>query len=364
MKSQTTEAIVNEKRALEKGVTPFKVHPSMKEQYQRLLRAAGPNDRLAILIAPDPDAIASAMALRRLFWRKIKGSAIYYTKPMQRIDNLTLIRMLNVTLFSLQQMEEHEMTKFAIVDSQPHHDALFQHYKYDIIIDHHPIGDMNKASFVDIRPEYGANSSILTEYLRAARIQPSAKLASALFYGIKTDTNNFVREATDNDMRAFRYLFHFANMNVVKKIESSEITKKTLEYYKLAMEKLKFWKGIAYAHLGSMGNPDICVQMADFFLKLTEASWSIISGVYGGKAVIIFRNDGYRKNAGKTAKRLFGEFGNAGGHKAAARAEMAIKDIKPHMKKGDEVETFIFRLVKSITTKRVPTPHDGSLKKA
>ena len=364
MEAQTREAVHKVERNAEANYSTFGSNATIKERYQQLMDTVGPNDRLAILIAPDPDAIASAMALRRLFWRKIKGSAIYYTKPMQRADNLTLIRTLNVTLFAIHQLEGHEMTKFAIVDSQPHHDKLFQDYDYDIIIDHHPVGPMNDAAFVDIRPQYGANSTIFTEYLRAARIKPSARLASALFYGIKTDTNNFVREATDGDMSAFRFLFHYTNMNVVKKIESSEITKKTLEYYKLAMEKLKFWKGIAYAHLGNMGNPDICVQMADFFLKLTEASWSIISGVYGGKVVIIFRNDGYRKNAGKTAKRLFGEIGAAGGHRAAARAEVALKDIKPLMKKGDEVETFIFRMVKSIATKRVSIPHDGAIKKA
>ena len=334
-------------------------HISNSERYKRLLRCVNPDDRLAILIATDPDAIASAMALRRIFWRKIKGSAIYYTKPSQRPDNLTLIRVLNIDLFPIPEIKNHEMTKFAIVDSQPHHNPLFQDFSYDIIIDHHPLGLDNVAQFVDIRPDYGATSSIFTEYLRAAHIVPSAKLSSALFYGIKTDTNNFIRQATLNDIRAFRYLFRFANMNVVKRIESSEITKRTLSYLQKAMAALKFWKGIAFVYLGNVGNPDILVQIADFFLKLSEASWSIVSGTYGGTLVIIFRNDGYRKNAGKTAHRLFGELGSAGGHSAMARAEIGIKKLKPHLKADEELETFVFRQIKKIaprTYHKAPTP--------
>ena len=349
---------------LSEGKHPAKQHcfgrtVPMKDRYQRLVSLFHPEDRLAILIAPDPDAIASAMALRRIFWRKIKGSAIYYTKPTQRLDNLTLIRVLNITMFPVQEIEKHEMTKFAIVDSQPHHDQLFQKYDYDIIIDHHPMIKEVMAPLADIRPEYGSNSAIMTEYLKAARITPSSRLASALFYGIKTDTNNFVREATEQDMKAFRYLFRFANMSVVKKVESSEITRKTLDYYKRAMDRLKFWKGIAYAHLGAVGNPDVCVQTADFFLKLSEASWSIVSGVYGATLVVIFRNDGYRKNAGKAARRLFGDIGKAGGHKAAARAEAPLKSIKPLMQKGDEVETFVFRLIKRIAPRVYHQPNES-----
>ncbi len=323
-------------------------HLSMHERYERLLEVVEPDDRLAILISPDPDAISSAMALRRLLWRKIKGAMVFYSKPVQRVDNLTLIRTLNVTLYPAQDIKKYDITKYAIVDSQPHHDSIFSQYKYSIIIDHHKPGNLSHAAFVDIRPEYGATASMLTEYVKAARITPSARLSSALFYGIKTDTNNFVREATEQDMKAFRYLFRFANLSVVKKIESSEITKKTLGYYKKAMDNLKFWKSIAYAHLGNVVSPDVCVQMADFFLKLSEASWSIVSGVYGNTLVVIFRNDGYRKNAGKAAIRLFGEMGNAGGHKAAARAEIPVKSLNPYMKEGDEIGTVVFRMVKKI----------------
>jgi hypothetical protein len=63
----------------------------------------------------------------------------------------------------------------------------------------------------------------LTEYLKASKVNPSPRLAAALFYGIKTDTNSFVRPTVSNDIKAFRYLYEYANLNNIKKIEFSEM---------------------------------------------------------------------------------------------------------------------------------------------
>jgi nanoRNase/pAp phosphatase (c-di-AMP/oligoRNAs hydrolase) len=333
----------------ERMTSGFARHTPIRERYHRLMQIVHPDDRVAVIINPDPDSIASAMALKRLFWRKTKSTFIYHINPIQRQDNLTLLQILNVSLTPSDLLDEKEITKYAIVDSQPGHNKLFQKYSFDIIVDHHPLYEQTRAPFVDVRPEYGATSTIFTEYLRSGRIKPSTPLATALFYGIKTDTNNLVGNAQDTDINAFRYLFKFANIHAVKKIESSEITKKSLEYYKRAMDRLRFWKGIAYTHLGNLGNPDACVQIADFFLKLSEASWSIVSGVYGGTLVVIFRNHGFGKDAGKVAHRLFGKFGKAGGHKAAARAEIEVKDLKPYLHSDEEVDAFVFRQIKKLS---------------
>jgi len=348
----------SEKPCSENGImkTGFARHISVKERYQKLMEIVHPDDQLAIIINADPDSIASAMALKRLFWRKTKGISIYNINPIQRRDNLTLVQLLNIALQPIEALDEREITKYAVVDSQPGHNKAFQKYSFDIIVDHHPLHESTCAPFVDIRTDYGATATIFTEYLKAARIKPSTRLATALFYGIKTDTNNLTRNALDCDINAFRFLFKFTNINAIKKIEFSEITKKSLEYYKRAMDRLRFWKGIAYTHLGNLGNPDACVQIADFFLKLSEATWSIVSGAYGGTLVVIFRNHGFGKSAGKTAQRLFGKFGKAGGHKSAARAEIEVKDLKPYLRNGEEIEAFVFRQIKKISprTKTLP----------
>jgi nanoRNase/pAp phosphatase (c-di-AMP/oligoRNAs hydrolase) len=189
---------------------------------------------------------------------------------------------------------------------------------------------------------------MMTEYLRAAKIKPSPRLATALFYGIKTDTDNFARPTTPNDINAFRYLYPFANINMIKKIESSEITRKSLNSLRTAMENLVFVKDKAVIHMGKVNDPDSLVIIADFFLKMAEATWCIVSGVYGQKLIVIFRNAGFRLDAGKTAKKLFGKWGSAGGHSSAARAEVPIQEIRPENKEPLDLNQFMLSKVKEM----------------
>ena len=327
---------------------PFSKSVSLNEKCKRLQVVVTSDDSLAILINADPDSIASAMALKRFFWRKVKKALIYRINVIKRADNLALIRSLKMDQKHIRKLNSPEITKWAVVDSQPYHDKQLSKYRFDIIIDHHPFNPVSIGQFVDIKEDYGANSTILTEYLRAAGIKPSPRLATALFYGIKTDTDNFVRPSTPNDINAFRYLYQLVNINMIKKIESSEITKKTLGSFRMAMDRLTFVKDIAFIHMGKVSDPDILVIIADFFLKMAEATWSVVSGMYGQKLIIIFRNAGFRLDAGKMAHKLFGRWGSAGGHKSAARAELQINEIKKEMNGRSGFEQFVLDKLKGI----------------
>jgi hypothetical protein len=91
---------------------------------------------------------------------------------------------------------------------------------------------------------------------------------------------------------------------------------------------MRLRKGRVFVHLGTVSNPDVCVIIADFFMRIHTVSWSIISGICDKKLIVIFRNDGARKNAGRVAQEGFGGFGSAGGHKTMARAEINLADWK------------------------------------
>ena len=327
---------------------PFPKSTSLTEKCKRLDDIVTPEDILGVIINADPDSIASALALKRFFWRKVKNTLIYRINAIKRADNLALIKLLKIDQKHIRSINNTMITKWAIVDSQPHHDDQFGKYKYDIIIDHHPLGPKSSGQFVDIKEDYGANSTIMTEYLRAARIKPSPRLATALFYGIKTDTDNFVRPTISNDINAFRYLYQFANINIIKKIDSSEMTKKTLDSFRTAMENLIFFKDRAFIHMGRVKDPDILVIIADFFLRMAEATWSIVSGLYGQKFIVIFRNVGFRLDAGRIAQKLFGENGSAGGHKSAARAEIPIHTITQETDNLEEIQKYILNKIKQM----------------
>jgi nanoRNase/pAp phosphatase (c-di-AMP/oligoRNAs hydrolase) len=321
---------------------PFPKSTAVSEKLKRLQVAVTAGDILAILIDADPDAMASALALRRLLWRKVKKVLIYRINRIKRTDNLAFVGLLDVDQKHIREIKRSKITKWAVLDAQPNHREKFAGYEFDIIIDHHPVLPTTKGRFVDIRENYGATSTIMTEYLRGAKIKPSTRLATALFYGIKTDTHNFVKECIPNDISAFRYLYQFTNMNIIRKIESSEITRKTLSKIRIATDRLTFLDGIAFVHMDKVDNPDILVILADFFMKLAEARWSIVSGVYGKDLVIILRNASLQGNAGKTAQKLFsGWGGTAGGHMGAARAEIPLAKITSKVRGGADLSHFV-----------------------
>lgn len=326
---------------------PNSLAATQKKRYLQLIETIGSDDVLGIIINADPDALGSAFALKRLFWRKVKKVIICRVNAIKRSDNLAMVRLLGMKVPYVNRVDTTSVTKWATVDGQPHHHPRFANINFDIIIDHHPPARDLEAPFLDIRDNFGAASSMLTEYLRAAGIKPSARLATALFYGIKTDTDNFARTSTANDIKAFKYLYPFVNLNTIKKIESSEINKANLAAFQKAFDNLEFIGNIAYIHMGEVTNADTLVIIADFFLKMAEASWCFVSGIYGQKVIIIVRNAGFRLDAGKLVQRLFGDIGSAGGHKNAARVEIAVEDIWEQLDtKNFKIDDYIRKILK------------------
>ncbi|MBF0451525.1 MAG: DHH family phosphoesterase [Candidatus Magnetomorum sp.] len=283
-------------------------------------------DHVLILINADPDAIASAMAVKRLLWRHVHTVTISNVNTIVRPDNLAMVRLLSSKLVAFEKLDTGSFNRFVLVDSQPNHHPIFTRFNFDVIIDHHP--DTNpQGSFVDIHPQYGANSTIMTEYLKAAKIKPAAKLATALFYGIKTDTGNFKRDALPEDVRAFRFLFPLVNIHIIQKLEFAEMRMDFLKYYQIALNTMALRGGKIYVYLGPVSSPDVCVSIADFFTRIHSVTWSIIGGSYNNELTLIVRNDGMQKDAGKVIQKAFGKYGSAGGHKSMARAQIPLNNL-------------------------------------
>lgn len=308
---------------------------STPEKLRRFYDQFSGNDHALIVINADPDAIASAMAVSRLLWRRVVNVTISNINIIKRPDNLAMSRLLSVSLTPFSEIDPAQFNRIVMVDSQPDHNELLVPLKPDVVIDHHPDSGF-KAPFLDIRPNYGATATIMTEYLRSARIKPSVKLATGLFHAIKTDTNDFKGKTLIEDVRAFQYLFKFANIHLARKIEQSDLRLDFLKYFKVALDSMRLYKKKAFAHLGNVATPDVLVIIADFFMRISSITWSIVSGISDKKLVIIFRNDGIRKNAGNVAKKGFGQWGSAGGHKNMARAEIALTGLNDQIDYKDD----------------------------
>ena len=308
---------------------------SNQEKLSRFLSLFTKSSKVLVVINADPDAIASAMAVKRILWRKVSEVAIAYFNKISRPDNLAMIEYTEPGMVALDDIKKENFDAFVVVDSQPDHHERFSEFVFDAIIDHHPL-TCDAAIHVDIRSGYGACSTILTEYLKSKKIKPSSKLAAALMLGIKTDTSDFTRQASLKDIRAFQYLYRFADNNIVTKVERAALTQDDLDFLGLAIKQRKIINNRFFFHAGKISKPDELVVLADFFLTLARVNWSIISGVNENKLIIIIRNDGLRKGAGNTAKEAFSMFGSAGGHKTMARAELDLSRIRKQIKKTNK----------------------------
>jgi nanoRNase/pAp phosphatase (c-di-AMP/oligoRNAs hydrolase) len=300
---------------------------SAREKLNRFYSQFAGDDHVLIMINADPDALASAMAVKRLLWRKAAAVTIGHVNVIHRPDNLALIALMGIELVHVDELDPARYTRVVLVDSQPGHHDAFQRFSPQVIIDHHPDTGV-EAPYADIRPSYGATASMLTEYLKTAKIKPSAKLATALMHAIKTDTGNFERQTLIEDLRAFQFLFKHANIALARRIEQADLRMAYLRYFQKAIDAQRTRHRKLFSHLGRVTNPDICVLIADFFMRIDSVHWSVVSGLFEKKLIVILRNDGLRKDAGRAAQESFGSLGSAGGHKSAARAEIPLAALK------------------------------------
>jgi nanoRNase/pAp phosphatase (c-di-AMP/oligoRNAs hydrolase) len=317
---------------------------TLKPQIDEFYSCFASKDSVLITIDPDPDAIGAALAVKRLLWRKVASVSIGIIRQIRRLNNLTMARLLRLPLVALHNPDSLKADKFVLVDAQPSHNAFFSRLDYTAVIDHHPQTQDLQAAFCDIRPDYGATSTIMTQYLRTAGVKPSQTIATTLLYGITTDTRNFERHTLLEDIDAFRYLFEFADHNILRKIQISDLSLSDTKFFNRAFSRKHVVKDRLFAHLDEVPSSDILVEVAEFMLKIHSINWSIVSGLYQGNLIVIVRNGGYRKDAGRLIRRAFGAVGCAGGHQSMARAEIPVDRLNAII--GDLSSTSIERFVR------------------
>ena len=277
---------------------------------------------------PDPDAIGSALALRELLGRNRITTPIVTFGEVTRPENLAMIRFLDIQIDRITYEDLHkDGAQLALVDVQPpYFDKPLG--RVDLVVDHHPKRTSFKARFTDLRTNYGATSTIFTEYLRAIGMEPSQRLATALLYGIKTDTLFLERGSILADLSAFTFLYPFANKAMITRIERPALPREDLEALGRALSRLQLDNGVAVIHMGEINREDVIPQMAEFCLNIEGVEWGIASGLVKDRVVISVRNVGYVKSAGEIMKRLYDDIGSAGGHRAMAKAVIPLDRFK------------------------------------
>lgn len=303
-----------------------------RQKLDLLLKGAKGKRRALILTHdnPDPDSIAAAVTLAHVLEKRGGMEArAAYGGIIGRAENLAMAKVLRLPLAPVSQIVFDEYDFFGLVDAQPSvgNHALPARYRMDVVIDHHPLRDESlTVPFADVGGDAGATSTMLVEYLRAARLEPSPELATALFYGIKADTRDLGRQTTPSDIDCYLWLFPRTDKELLGRIEHPELPAQYFQMYHTAIERAKVYGGSAVVtDLEEIYSPDMVAEVAERMMFLEGAKWSLAYGTFRSQLYVSLRTKDRRMNAGRLIREICADRGgSSGGHGSMAGARMPL----------------------------------------
>lgn len=313
------------------------------KRIDELLKLAG--GKKHALIMPhnyaDPDAIAAALALKVIFEAKLGlVSTISFDGVVGRQENKVLCELLSLNISPASSIDFNDYDLIALVDCQPGagNNALPDTIRPDVIVDHH-LSDrsIKGVDFVDIRDDVGASSTITAEYLIDSGVDITSDVATALVYGIKTDSLNLAVKTKKKDLEAYLHLFPLADKEKLKAIESAQLPTEYFAALNDAIEGAFVYDHIVVADLDGVDSPGLIGEFADLFLRLIGAETSLCFGVFDEILMISIRTMDSRLHAGRIMKYAVEERGTAGGHASMAGGQIPLiketqKEKREHIK--------------------------------
>jgi nanoRNase/pAp phosphatase (c-di-AMP/oligoRNAs hydrolase) len=278
---------------------------------------------------PDPDALASAAAVQYLASALLKkDSQILLGGIVGRAENRAMLTYLNIQLVPVGDVSFAPDALVTLVDTQPGrpNNSLPEGVVPRAVIDHHPAyGTYDGVPFLDLREQYGATSTILTEYLRDSKLALEPKIATALFYGISAETQDLGREATPADIEASHYLYPYTNKRRLAKIENARVPRIYFRGFREGIERAVLYDKVVVSVLGEVQYPDMVAEVADFLLRLDQVEWAAAIGIFKSCLHCSIRTTERDVNAGDLLQRVLGSK-SAGGHDMIAGGRIPVGD--------------------------------------
>ena len=302
---------------------------------ERLLELAQQRTRLLVLTHcnPDPDSLASSLGLRHLVHTKLgMRSDFGLAGRIMRAENKEMVRSLGLDMLPVDDLDIEDYDCIALVDTQPGfgHTTLPDGRTVDIVIDHHVPPETRETdmapSFVDIRTEIGATSSMVTGYLMDAGVEVPANVATALFYGIRTDTADLARNASPLDEQAYNFLISRVDRGALARITRPALP---LEYYKAlraALNGIRIFGHVVLCSLGKIPNAEMVAEVADLLLRLEDKQAVFCGGLVGNTYHVSVRCEVGMRDAWFLIRDALGGDGTFGGHGTVAGGSIVLPD--------------------------------------
>jgi len=300
---------------------------------------------------PDPDALASAFALLKLAESFDHLTArIGFGGFVGRAENRTMVRELGLPIIPTWAVSFDDVDKIALVDTQPGtgNNALPEDREAAVVLDHHPLrAETTESEFWDVRTECGSSSTLLTQYLQAAKVPLEGNLATALFYGIQSETQDLGREAGEGDIRASLALYPGSDRELISRIRYPSLPSPYFKSLHRSLERARTRGPVVVSYVGKLDYPDLVAELADFYLRYEGAYWSFCIGIFEEDILISIRTSLPDAAAGRLLRKVIGNDGSAGGHGMMAGARVPVSHLSAEdvrLKSEELVNRFIKEL--------------------
>ena len=273
---------------------------------------------------PDPDSIASAVALQMIAQEYDLEADILYRGDIGHQENRAFVNLLGIELTSREESPPlSEYDAVALVDHMKSGDFEGD-VDVDIFIDHFEPDEGIDAAFMDVRPNVSSTSTILTKYIQEFDLSPTEAVATALLYGIRAETLDFKRDTTPADLTAAAYLYPFANHDTLEQVESPSMSPETLDVLAEAIQNREVQGSHLVSNAGFIRDRDALTQAASHLLNLEGITTTAVFGIADDKIYLAARSKDIRMNIGKVLQDAFQGIGEAGGHSTQGSVEIPL----------------------------------------
>ncbi|WP_340101673.1 bifunctional oligoribonuclease/PAP phosphatase NrnA [Salinibaculum salinum] len=299
---------------------------------------------------PDPDCLASALALGRIAAAAgIDDRHILYSGDISHQQNRAFVNLLDIDLQSfdpatVQNRQPDSLLAFVDHSIPGENNRVPPDTNVDIVIDHHPAEDID-ARFVDHREEVGAAATILTEYVRALDIELDTDLATALLFAIRSDTLDFLRGATSEDYDAAGHLHEYADQEILRQLSTPSITGGTLDAISSAIDNRRTTEAVLISHVGRTGERDALPQAVDYLVRLEGVQTAIVFGIVNDAIHISARSPDPRVHVGDILNEAFEDVGSGGGHHDVAGGEIPLGIVADYTSDDEQLLDMLEQII-------------------
>jgi len=276
---------------------------------------------------PDPDALASAFALQHLA-HSVFGiqSRIAYGGELGRTENKIMVRLLRIPLHRMRKVWLKQCSNFALVDTQPafENNPFPGNKRAAMVIDQHGSHTPPQADLVLVDPDCGATCVIIAQALLARRASIPPRVATALAYGILTDTMDLYRAQRPDVVQTYLRVLQKADMRALARIQNPTRSRRFYVTLGKGIQQTTRYRRLLVSHLGSVETPDLVSQVAEFLLACRGTDWCLVTGQYHGRLHASLRTVDTDGKAGQVLRDAFGNPRLAGGHGAIAGGSCRI----------------------------------------